>query len=287
LLSARISKAVLLGCLLAGLAVSPAAASANPPQVGYLSASSVTSSGATIEAPVNPEGAETSYEIRLECQNAERNNQACEPLTVDPQLRQGVLSPGFVPQVVTDVVTGLQSDYLYKYRVVATNSAGSEGYVGDGFVTCPTVGLCPSQPYLAGMALWNIRGAERAAAEAPRLEEERLAKRREAEERPAKEAAERALRERESREAGERAGREAAEREALARRRCLVPHLKGYSLTHARRALAKANCRVGRLIEPRGYREGPLVVVGQSVHGGARLTSGARVGLTLVRGHTR
>ncbi|HEY4812212.1 MAG TPA: PASTA domain-containing protein [Solirubrobacteraceae bacterium] len=194
---------------------------------------------------------------------------------------------------MTDVVTGLQPDYLYKYRVVAINLAGKEGLAGDGFVTCPSEGPCPSQPYLRGESLWNLEGAERAGNEAPRLEEEREAKKKEEEERPVKEAAERAAKEREAREAGERAGKEAAERERAAERaatthspKCVVPHLRGDSLTEARRALGRAHCRMGRLTEPRDY-PGSLVVVRQSVRGGSRLAKGTRVALTLSRPEKR
>ncbi|MGH2865088.1 MAG: hypothetical protein ACRDJX_07540 [Solirubrobacteraceae bacterium] len=188
-------------------------AATKAPEVGYLAASNVSTTGATIEVPINPEGGETSYEIRLECQNAQRNNQNCEPLTVAPQLQQGTLSPVSEAQLVTDAVTGLQPGYLYTYGVIATNSAGRAGYVGAGFLTCPSQGTCPSQPYLFGTPLWSIESAERWADEAARREAEREATRREAEERPVKEAAERAAKEREAREAGERAGKQAAEHE--------------------------------------------------------------------------
>lgn len=143
----------------------PAGAAMKAPEVGYLAASHVTTTSATIEVPINPEGGETSYEIWLECQSAKDDKQGCEPLTVGPQRQQGVLPPSTEPQIVTDAVTGLQPGYLYSYGVTAINSAGKEGYVGDGFLTCPPAGSCPSQPYLAGEALWNIEGAARAAAE--------------------------------------------------------------------------------------------------------------------------
>jgi len=256
------------------------------PEVGYRAASNVSTLGATIEVPINPEDAETSWEIFLECQNAQRDNQSCEPLTVGSQHQQGVLAPSMEAQTVTDTVTGLQPDYLYKYTVLASNAAGKAGYVGDGFITCPSQGSCPQQPFLEGLSWWNIEGAEREAREAPRLEEERERKKKEEEERPMKEAAERAAHEREIREAGERAGREAAERAALARSSvCVVPRLTGDSLAEARRALERDHCRLGRLTEPpdhRGHR-GRLVVVKQSVHSGSKLAAGSSVALTLSR----
>jgi hypothetical protein len=146
------------------------------------------------------------------------------------------------------------------------------------------------QPVLGGEELWVLEGAERAASEAPRLEAEREARKKEAEERPIKEAAERAAKEREIREAGERAGREAAERaareaaerSAAASRavKCVVPRLKGDSLRAAHRALRRAHCTLGKVVEPKEHH-GRLVVVAQSVQSGHRLAKGAKVAVTL------
>jgi hypothetical protein len=268
--------AFLLGSVWAFLFVTPAMAASKAPEVGNLVASHVSTTGATIEVPINPEGGATSYEIWLECQSPQANNQDCEPLTVGPQRQQGVLSAGAETKIVTNAVTGLQPGYLYKYGVIATNSAGREGYLGAGFITCSQES-CPSQPYLPGESLWVFEGAKKAAEEAPRLEAEREAKQREAEERPAKEAAERSLREREIREAGERAGREEAKRHATA---CVVPRLKGDWLREARHALRRAHCGLGRLTEPRDPH-GPLVVAKQSIRSGSKLAAGSEVALTL------
>lgn len=167
--------------------------------------------------------------------------------------------------------------------MIATNASGRAGSLGDGFLTCPSVGPCPPQPNLPGESLWNLEAAEREGREAPRLEAERQA----AAELPAKEAAERAAREQAIREAGERAGRETAERAASARSpKCVVPRLAGDSLNEARHALARAHCRMGRLTEPRGY-SGPLVVVRQSARSDAKLAAGSRVALTLRRAPKR
>ncbi len=259
--------------------VAPGLASAAKPKVDYLNATSVSMTGATIGAEINPEGSETHFEIFLECQSAQETNETCGPLTVGPQRQEGLLWAGFEPLTETDSVTGLQPGYLYKFDVIATNSAGREGFEGGGFLTCPAQDSCPSQPWWPGQSLWVREGAERAGAEAPRLEAEREAKHREEEERPAKEAAERAAKEREIREAGERAGREAAER-ARKSHECVVPKLKGDPLPKASVALGEAHCRLGKLTKPRGDH-GPLVVVGQAVPAGKKLAAGARVGLSL------
>lgn len=259
------------------------AAPSEVPEVRIYGAEQVTKTSATIEVGINSEGSQTTYEIWLECQSADWLSNVCEPLTVGNQLKQGVIAPRFELQTVTAPVEGLQPGYLYKYRVVATNSVGRAGWVGSGLVTCPSEGVCPMQPYLRGEELWNLEGAEREGREAPRLEAEREAKRKEEEERPAKEAAERATKEREIREAGERAGKEAAEREAEAvaqARRCVVPSLNGDSLTAARRALDRAHCRLGKVTKPR-TRHGALVVDRQSARSGRRLASGTKVAVTL------
>lgn len=271
--SIRLRRGTLLAALVSSaclfLFITPEIAAAQVPEVGYMSASSVSTASATIEASINPESGETSYEIQLECQGPIASSQNCEPLTVGPQRLQGTLPAGFETKVVTDAVTGLQPGYAYKYRVIAANWAGREGFVGAGFQTCPPEGSCPPQPYRPGMSLWNIEAAEREAEEAPRLEAEREAKMRE--------AAERAAREREIREAAERIGR---------KRACVVPQLKGDSLAKARHALHGAHCSLGKVTEPHGHH-GPLVVVRQSVRSGSRLAPGSRVALKLGRENKR
>jgi hypothetical protein len=269
--------------VLAGTAsAAPAQAAAEVPQVTLKVATQVTQTGATVEAAINPEGSETGYEIWLECQSAEESKDECEPLTVAPQRHLGTLPAGTEAQTVTAAMSGLQPGYLYEYGVIATNSGGREGYLGNGFLTCPSAGSCPDQPWLPGQPLWSIEGARRAAEEAPALEAERQARQREIEERPAKEAAARAALERAAREAGERAGREAAERAAAARAKmmCVVPRLTGDSLSAARRSLAKAHCVLGKVKRPPVYH-GALVVGRQSVPRGRELGTGARVALTL------
>jgi hypothetical protein len=200
------------------LSVASATAATSAPEVRLEAVSEVSSTGATARAWINAEGGETSYEIWLECREVWESGGQCEPLTTDPQRRQGTLPGVSEALLVSDAFTGLQPGYLYKYRVVATNSAGRSGFFGAGFepVICQPMSLCPGQPYAPGEPLWILEGAERAGQEAPRLEAEREAKHREEQERPAKEAAERAAKEREIREAGERTGKEQAQRAASA-----------------------------------------------------------------------
>jgi hypothetical protein len=287
---------VVLSAVVVVLAFGPApsvAASGELPAVAPRVASQVTKTSATIEAGINPEGSQTSYEISLECQNAAQLD-SCEPLTVAPQLQQGTIAAGVEEVIVTAPMIGLQPGYLYKYRVIATNAAGREGYVGSSFLTCPSSGPCGSQPTPGGESLWNIEGARRAGEEAPRLEAEREARHREEVERPVREAAEKAAHEREIREAGERAGREAAERSAreaaeraaaLGHERCAVPRLHGDSLAAARRALRRVHCDLGRVTVPRSHH-GALIVVRQSVRAGRIIAGGAKVAIVMAPKHS-
>ena len=283
--AARLLPVVLIG-LVGTLTLCVGEAVAAPggiPEVKLDGAKQVTKTSATIEVGVNPEGGQTTFEIWLECQSAEPFGSACEPLTVSEQLQQGVLAPGFELEPVTAPVEGLQPGYFYKYQVVATNSAGRAGWVGNGLVTCPSEGVCSMQPWLPGEELSTVEQDRKFGEEAPRREAERQAKRREEEERPAKEAAERAAREREIHEAGERAGKEAAERDAAAAaqaRRCVVPRLDGDSLAAARLALDRHHCRLGKVATPHAHRRA-LVVGSQSVRSGRKLASGAKVSVTL------
>jgi hypothetical protein len=81
-------------------------------------------------------------------------------------------------------------------------------------------------------------------------------------------------REREAREASER------EREALAVR-CVVPHLRGRSLTGARSVLASAHCVLGKVRDFSTHRG--VVVVVQSVPAGRTMPADTAVGVRLGR----
>ncbi|MBS1869213.1 MAG: S8 family serine peptidase [Actinobacteria bacterium] len=62
---------------------------------------------------------------------------------------------------------------------------------------------------------------------------------------------------------------------------CKVPRLKGKSLAKAKRALARAHCRLGKLRKPRHARLKGLVVTASSPRAGAVRAAGAKVKLTL------
>jgi hypothetical protein len=237
----------------------------------------LTETSGMLQAKINPEGSETAWEIALECgRSSPAESSPCESLSGDSQKHEGRIAAGAPAEVVHAEVDGLQPGYVYKYRVLAWNSLGKEGWVGMEFGTCLAHGGCPTGQN-PGIAWSGIEAAERSAREAPRIEAELEAKQRHEEE--AKAAHERAIR-----EAGERAGREATERERLRgmvrTTRCIVPKLEGDGIRRARRALRKAHCRLAKVHAP-GKHHGLLVVTHQSPRAGRRLAKGTAVALWL------
>lgn len=113
-----------------------------PPAIEGETASNITSTDATLEAKINPEGLPTTYEFYLEapsCQNDKRV-EACEAGGGVP-IAKGSVPAGSAGQTVSvDVAaTGhiLTPDTIEGYRVVASNSAGTR-YGGEKtFVTLP------------------------------------------------------------------------------------------------------------------------------------------------------
>jgi hypothetical protein len=70
----------------------------------------------------------------------------------------------------------------------------------------------------------------------------------------------------------------------LAPPHCVVPQLVGKTLAQAKRALAHAHCRLGKVTRPkarRGHKLPPLVVKRSSPRAGSRHAAGAKVAITL------
>jgi hypothetical protein len=254
-----------LGCA----ATFPAASLASSaPQIGFTSVE-VGETSATLTAAIRPEGLETKYEFWLEGE------------TTAAEVGEGQISASRLEQEVTAHVASLKPNHKYTYWVLASNKAGSRTSLPASFTTeaappgCPN-GCGPGKPTESEAENWNLEGAERAAREASRLEAERQAKKREEEERPAKEAAARAAKERETREAVERESEAALSRSS----KCVVPQLKGDSLSAARKALRTAHCTLGRVSKPSKHSH-RLVVTSQTVRAGHELAQGAAVGVRL------
>jgi hypothetical protein len=63
---------------------------------------------------------------------------------------------------------------------------------------------------------------------------------------------------------------------------CIVPKLKDKTLAQARKLLAKAHCKLGKVKRPKGKKaHKPLVIGSQTVRAGKHLRSGARIGVRL------
>jgi len=94
---------------------------------------------------------------------------------------------------------------------------------------------------------------------------------------------EREFRERMAREEVERAVR-AREAQSKAQPQpvpCVVPSLKGRSLSAAKRSLRRAQCKLGKVTKPARATHGPLVVIRQGQPRGTKLPAGAPVAITL------
>jgi hypothetical protein len=114
-----------------------------PPAIESESASHITSTDATLEAKIDPEGLATTYEFYLEapsCANDKRV-EACEAGGGIP-IAKGSIPAGSAAQTVSVDVAGtghsLTPDTIEGYRVVASNSAGTtDGPFFNTFTTLP------------------------------------------------------------------------------------------------------------------------------------------------------
>ncbi len=127
----RILRLALVLCSLAawGLALSAAQAPAakgrgesggKAPVIESESESNISERGATMEAQINPEGAETKYELWIECVVVYTFQ--CGPTE---GVGSGRLPAGDSGQAVSLALSDLQSGNSYRYWVVATNSEGA------------------------------------------------------------------------------------------------------------------------------------------------------------------
>ncbi len=112
-----------------------------PPAIEGETASNITATDATLEATIDPEGLETTYEFYLEAPSCANDKRvlACEAGGGVP-IAKGTIPAGSARAVRVDVAaTGhlLTPDTIEGYRVVASNSAGTR-YGGEKtFVTLP------------------------------------------------------------------------------------------------------------------------------------------------------
>jgi hypothetical protein len=161
----------------ASLCLAPSAlAAGSEPVISNVSATAVTEYGATLEARINPEGSETSYEILLECQLASLSSPICEPVVGGAQARVGHIAVDAGEQTVSDGVSGLRAGYIYYYGVLATNSAGKAEVRGRSFET-QAAGACGDGcPYETHVSKEAEELGQKFAEGAPAREAERQAK---------------------------------------------------------------------------------------------------------------
>jgi hypothetical protein len=183
---------------------------------------------------------------------------------------------------VTLALSEPQYGSTYWFTVTARNAEGEASKSSEVALPSspPAVppGACPfgcpdNEPYTPPELSWanqsGAEGAARTVAEQRTKEHEEQ----QAKEAAASHAAEVAAFERAIEEAQVSALREEAEHSA-----CVVPALKGDTLTAARRALAEAHCRLGTVHHIRRHR-GALRVDAQGSPAGDRLARDARVAL--------
>lgn len=177
----------MLVVLAVSLGFAPSAlATEGEPTIGSVSAANITEHGARLEAQINPEGAETSYEILFECQIASLEpgvgcGPGSEPVPGDAH-GHGDIVAGSEDRTVGVTVTRLHPGYSYWYGVLATNAAGKTESLHHLLQTSPP-GACPDgcpggsrEPYETHLEPWVSESIGNWGAGAPAREAERQAK---------------------------------------------------------------------------------------------------------------
>ncbi len=281
---------MLAGCAVLGAAALPTApalaAEGKPPMIESMGTG--IGGEVTVSAHIDPEGLETSYEIKLECGTDEPV--PCD--SIPSERREGHLTADYEVHEVSLTLTGLQPG-TYWFGVRASNSAGETSQSSD-LLTIPTPppgafpeGTGPGKQYSSETPQWVNELANSESAQTRKeyeAKQQQLAK--EQEEAKAREAARYATEEAELKQAEERDAQEAAARERQEHEEeaeaehpaCRVPTLNGETLTAARRALARAHCRLGAVHRP-AHRHGALYVSAQGTPAGRSLAHNARVAL--------
>ena len=269
--------ALAAAAILAALTPATALATDKAPVISEGSASELDGE-ITVEAQIDPEGLATSYEILLECPSHEtcQHTEGTLPAVEEPRPVQLVL---------TDPQPG--ATYIFTVTVTARNADGQTSGSWRLKAPQPTETLPVEEPIPPGAAPEGVKvtapytppelpWANQSGNEAAeRTVAEQRAK--EHEEQQAKEAA--AQHAAALKHAEEQAQQAAArQREEAEHPACVVPALKGDTLTAARRALAKAHCRLGTVHRPARHH-GTLHVSAQGAPAGEQLAQGARVTL--------
>src|ERR1700722_19236569 len=105
------------------LAFAPSALAAEgQPTIVDAQATNITEDSATLEAQIDPEGSETTYEFWREFSVCQHPSD-CEAIAVGT-VGEGHIAAGDSEQTVSVQLSDLQPGYSYSYWAVATNSAG-------------------------------------------------------------------------------------------------------------------------------------------------------------------
>ncbi len=267
-----VSCSILAGALMLSGAPPALASGVGSPRIESTAVTNIIEQGVTLEAQIDPQGSEAAYEFRLVWQDADPPAPG-EPVTGGEQIQGGHIAAGSEDQTVSAVVTNLQPGYTYWYEVVASNSAGkakagpySFGFLNDG--AYPN-GTGPGPPYRTEESQLAIESGDIAAEKT--LEEAR--------ELPLNEPLEpQPTREPPPAEAPEEATTDSVDHVAPV---CVVPSLKGDTLSAAQTAIDKAHCRLGKVARPKGHHDGQFVVTQQRVSVGGKLPSDTTIGVTL------
>ena len=127
--------------------VSPAQAASLSPSIDSESVSNVTSTDATIEAQINPNGYQTAYEVFLESPSCLSYGIGFCESSGGERIAEGTIPAAATDQSVSIDIAGtghqLSANTMYGYRVVATSSAGTK-HAGEKTFTTPPLSLSPS-----------------------------------------------------------------------------------------------------------------------------------------------
>lgn len=253
------------------------ACEAKSPTIESVTLKVVTMTGVGLEAQINPQGNETSYEFLI-AWRALKPREEGEAVPAGSSTQEGHIGAGYSDVTVSAFLSGLQTGYTYWFQVVATSlgnstrstSAALPYFNPDWYESEYVEGPPYVPPSRAGCA--NESG-DLSAAEDVREQREK-----EAREATAKEAA--------AKQGEETAPKLPTEEHpaVVLPASCIVPSVKGDTLSAARHAIVRAHCRLGRLRHPSRYH-GSLIVTRQAPHHGSTLPNGAPVTLVLGPAH--
>jgi hypothetical protein len=256
------------------------------PTIEHVRLTEMNTAGVVFEAQIDPQNSATTYEFVIiqQLRNPENPSDRGEPAPEDLRAVGGPIPAGVGDVTVSGLVKGLERGYTYWYEVVASNLADETRSEGDNWFSYFYTGGFPNG--LPGVQYRSMPPSP-CELELVKQEAERITARAEAERhQQACEHEEQVAREDAVRYASEAAAlkrREEEEAAAEAASRispCIVPVLKGDTLSAARRTIDKSHCRLGDVREPH-RAHGMLRVVGQSHREGEKLAGGTVINVTM------